>query len=120
MDFSLHRSSRREVFRKKGVLQNFAKFTGKQLCRSLHFLKKACNFVKNEIPKQMFSCKFCETSTNMYFYRTSLVAACYYIRLKSVMSLRDPDDYTTLSKLQNDSFWCQGLFKCFNGLKYRM
>ena len=31
------RSSRKEVFCKKGVLRNFAKFTGKHLCQSLFF-----------------------------------------------------------------------------------
>ena len=31
------RSSRPEVFGKRGVLRNFAKFTGKHLCRSLFF-----------------------------------------------------------------------------------
>ena len=30
-------SSRLEVFCKKGVLRNFAKFTGKHLCQSLFF-----------------------------------------------------------------------------------
>ena len=34
------RSSRHEVLCKKGVLRNFAKFTGKHLCQSL-FLNKA-------------------------------------------------------------------------------
>ena len=35
------RSSRPEVFCKKGVLSNFAKFTGKHLCQSLYFNKVA-------------------------------------------------------------------------------
>ena len=35
------RSSRTEVFCKKGVLRNFAKFTGKHLCQSLFFNKVA-------------------------------------------------------------------------------
>ena len=35
----IHRSSRPEVFCKKGVPRTFAKFTGKQLCQSL-FLNK--------------------------------------------------------------------------------
>ena len=35
------RSSRPEVFCKKGVLVNFAKFTGKYLCQSLFFNKVA-------------------------------------------------------------------------------
>ena len=33
------RSSHLEVFCKKGVLKNFAKFTGKQLCQSLFLLE---------------------------------------------------------------------------------
>ena len=36
-----YRSSRPEVFCKKGVLWNFAKFTGKQPCQSLFFNKVA-------------------------------------------------------------------------------
>ena len=36
------RSSRPEVFCKKGVLRNFIKFTGKYLCQSLFFNKVAC------------------------------------------------------------------------------
>ena len=36
-----YRSSRLEVFCKKGVLRNFTKFTGKRLCQSLIFNKVA-------------------------------------------------------------------------------
>ena len=36
-----HRSSRPEMFCKKGVLRNFAKFTGKHLCQSLFSNKVA-------------------------------------------------------------------------------
>ena len=36
-----YRSSRPEVFCKKGVLRNFTKFTGKRLCQSLFFNKVA-------------------------------------------------------------------------------
>ena len=36
-----YRSRRPEVFCKKGVLKNFTKFTGKQLCQSLFFNKVA-------------------------------------------------------------------------------
>ena len=35
--FQIFRSSHPEVFCEKGVLRNFAKFTGKQLCQSLFF-----------------------------------------------------------------------------------
>ena len=43
---TIFRSSRPGVFCKKGVLRNFAKFTGKHLCQSLFFNKvagAACN-----------------------------------------------------------------------------
>ena len=57
-----NRSSLPEVFCKKGVLRNFAKFTGKHLCQSLF-----CQSV--------FSCEFCEISKNTFSQRTPLVAA---------------------------------------------
>ena len=48
-----YRSSRLEVFCKKGVLRNFTKFTGKRLCQSLIFNKVAglrpANLVKKRI-----------------------------------------------------------------------
>ena len=75
------RSIRPEVFCRKGVLRNFAKFTGKHLRQSLLFNKvaglrpKACNFIKKEILEQVLSCEFCGISKNTFFYRTPLVAA---------------------------------------------
>ena len=63
------RSSRPEVFCKKGVLRNFAKVTGKHLCQSLFFNKVA------GLRPQVFSCDFCEISKNTFCYRTPLVAA---------------------------------------------
>ena len=54
--FLKYRSSRPEVFCKKGVLKNFIKFTGKHLA-------------------QVFSCEFCEIFKSTYYYRTPLVAA---------------------------------------------
>ena len=39
--FSWERSSRLEVFCRKGILRNFSKFTGKHLCQSLFFNKVA-------------------------------------------------------------------------------
>ena len=41
----IFRRSRRDVFFKKGVLENFAKFKGKHLCQSLFFNKVACKGV---------------------------------------------------------------------------
>ena len=54
----------------RGVLRNFAKFTGKHLCQSLFFNKvagAACNFIKKETLTQVFSCEFCEISKNTFF-----------------------------------------------------
>ena len=61
------RSSRPEVFSKKGVLRNFTKFTGKHLCQSLFF--------KKETLAHVFSCEFWEISKNTFLHRTPLVAA---------------------------------------------
>ena len=61
----------------KGVLRNFAKFTGKHLRQSL-FFNKVCffiNFIKKETLAQSFSCEICEISKNTFYYRTPLVAA---------------------------------------------
>ena len=40
-----HRHSRREVFCEKGVLRNFAKFTGKHLCQSFFKKRDSCTGV---------------------------------------------------------------------------
>ena len=73
------RSSRPEVFYKKGVVKNFAKFTGKHLCQSLFFNKVAglnpATLLKKETLEQVFSCEFCEISQNIFSYRTPLVTA---------------------------------------------
>ena len=64
-----YRSSRPDVFCKKGVLRNFGKFTGKLLCKSLNFNKVAgltCNFIKIETLAQEFSCEFSEISQNTF------------------------------------------------------
>ena len=64
-----------EVFCKKGVLRNLAKFTGKHLCQSLFFNKVAGNFLKNETLAQLFSCEFSKIFENIFFsYRTPPVA----------------------------------------------
>ena len=73
-----NRSTRPEVFCKKSILGNFAKFTGKQLCQSLFFNKvagQACNFIKKETLAQAFSFEFCEISKNTFSYRTPPAAA---------------------------------------------
>ena len=70
----------------KGVLRNFAKFTGKHLCQSL-FL--SLNFIKKETLAQVFSCEFSEISKNTFFYRTPLVAASVNFLTKYLYSLKN-------------------------------
>ena len=75
---SVLRSSHPDVFCEKGVLRNFAEFTGKHLCQSLFFNKVAggaWNFIKKETLAQVFSCEFRDITKNTFFYRTRLVAA---------------------------------------------
>ena len=56
-----------EVFYKKGVLKNLAKFTGKKLCQSLFLIKLQDNFIKKETLAQGFSCEFYEIFKNTFF-----------------------------------------------------
>ena len=59
-----------EVLCKKGVLRNFTKFTGKNLCLSLFFNKVAdlrpATLLKKRLA-QAFSCEFCEICKNTLF-----------------------------------------------------
>ena len=75
--FLTSRSSCPEVFYKKGVLRNFAKFTGKHLCQSLFFNNVAglrpATLLKNETVAQVFSFEFCKISKT-FSYRTPPVA----------------------------------------------
>ena len=69
-----------EVFYKKGVLRNFAKFTGKHLCQRVFFNKvaglrpQAFKFIKKDSLAKVFSSEFCEFSKNIFFKRTPPVA----------------------------------------------
>ena len=57
----IFRSSRSDVFCKKGVLRNFAKFVGKHLCRSLYFNKVADpTLLKQRLWHRYFSVTFAQ------------------------------------------------------------
>ena len=64
--FRQSRSSQRRCSVRKVVLRNFAKFTGEHLRQSLLF-NKVAGLIKKETPAQVFSCEFCEISTNTFF-----------------------------------------------------
>ena len=57
----------------KGVLRNFAKFTGKHLYRRLFFNKvaglRAASLLKKETLAQVFFCEFCEISKSTFYYK---------------------------------------------------
>ena len=76
------RSSHLEVFCEKGVLENLAKFTGKELRQSLFFIKK-------KTLAQVFSFEFCEISKSTFSYRTPPVATselCFLSKLLKTLS----------------------------------
>ena len=67
------KSSCTEVFCKRGVLRDFAKFTEKQLCQSL-FINKVTDqgwqLYSKRDPGTGVSCEFCKTSKNTFSYRS--------------------------------------------------
>ena len=69
-----NRSGLPKVFFKKGFLKNFAKFTGKHLCRSLHKVAdlRLATLLKKETPTQVLSCEFCKIFKNSLAYRAHL------------------------------------------------
>ena len=69
--FLFFRSSRPEVFCKKGALRNFAKFTGKHLCQSLIFNKicwlRIANLLKMRLLHRCFPVNFAEFLRTPFF-----------------------------------------------------
>ena len=74
---TIFRSSRPEVFCKKGVLKDFAKFTGKHLCQRLFF------------------CEFCEISKNNFFTEHLRWLLFYFCAL--------PKEYRVARKCKNEA-----------------
>ena len=79
LNLLLHfRSSHQRCSVRKGVLRNFAKFTGKHLCQSLFF-----NFIKKETLTQMFFCNFCEIFKNTFLTEPLRPTAAYFFKLQA-------------------------------------
>ena len=79
--YRIFRSSRPEVFCKKGVLKSFAKFTEKLLCKSL-FLNKVADqwpatLFKKGLWNRCFPVDFAKF-LRLFFFRTPLMAASEY------------------------------------------
>ena len=84
-----NRSNRPEVFCKKGVLRNFAKFTGKHLCQSL-FFNRPTALLKKRLWHRCFPMNFAKFLTALLFHRTPLVAASGVFRRLGVSKKRSP------------------------------
>ena len=65
-----------EMLCEKGVLRNFAKFTGKHLCQSFFFNKVAALSSR----AQVFCCEFFEISKETFSERTPLMATSDFWR----------------------------------------
>ena len=79
----IYRSCHRRCFVKKGVLRNFAKFTGKHMWQSLFFSKVAGrNFIKKETLAQVFSCEFCKISKSTFSTEHLQTTASSYTSVK--------------------------------------
>ena len=116
-----HRSSRSEVFCKKDVPSNFAKFT-KSICArvsfSIRLQAKANNFIKKETLAQIFSCEFCEILKNIFSYRTPPVTASErdWFYQSSFWRLHIPRMFTKLNMNDNKRKIRLGkkkMLKCF-------
>ena len=74
---------------RKGVLRNFAKFIGINLCQSLFFNKVAgLNLIKKETLLLVFSSEFCEISKNTFLtehLRATTFWECFFLWVSSTL-----------------------------------
>ena len=77
LSFSLHHKQLSKMFCKKGVLRNFAKFTGKHLCQSLIFNKAGglefCEFFKNTFSTEHLQTTASVASFISFFIKTRIL-----------------------------------------------
>ena len=66
-----------DVFYKKGVLANFAKFTAK-ICARLKLQASDWNCVKKQTLTEEFSCELCEIFKNIFFTEQLWTTASRY------------------------------------------
>ena len=92
-NYKTSRSSHWMCSVRKGVLRNFAKFTGKHLGQNLFFNKVAClrpepyNFIKKEVLAQVLSFEFCEISKNTFSYRAHPVVASGSFVIRGILTV---------------------------------
>ena len=99
------------MFCKKGVLRNFAKFTGKHLCQRLLFNKVAGRACKS-LWHRCFPVNFAKLLRTPSFYRTPPVAACFHNNyFYSYSSL-----LIVAVKRKHQNFYKKGLLRYFASL----
>ena len=89
LEYHKRRSSHQRYAVRKGVLRNFAKFTGKHLRQSLYFNRvagHACNFIKIETLAQVLCCEFCKISKNTFFiehvWASASLSSCFWVNIE--------------------------------------
>ena len=111
LSFCTYRSSRQDVFCKKGVLKKFAKFTGKHRAR----------VSVPEALAQMFSCEFCKISKSTFFtkyldkvlYKTPPVAGSLHPNIQYKVSTNNHSRIERETHAFTDSF--RGFKQCLKG-----
>ena len=77
LNLQLPEAGTRGVLVKKGVLRNFAKFTGKHMFQKLFFYK-VVTLLKKKSGTGIFL-RICEISKNTFFYRTPPLTASEFL-----------------------------------------
>ena len=100
-----NRSTRPKVFCKKGVLKNFAKFTGKHMCQSLFFNKISLffNLFKKRPRNRGFPVNFVKF-LRRFFHRTPVVATSVVMKNWQLWS-------SFLLKWRLDEIWIVSFLK---------
>ena len=90
--FTKRRGRRSDVFCKKGVLKNFAKFTGKHLCQSLFFNKVTClllcNFIKKRLQHRCFPKNSANNSNDCFWKKLLHLVTCQTSKMKLLKRLK--------------------------------
>ena len=90
-----------QLYSKKRVLKNFAKFTGKHMCRTL-LLSKVCDLRPVTLAQGLLS-NFCKVLKNTYFLKHLRTAASLYCQAN-----------ITLRKICLSAIYCIANFIWFN------
>ena len=116
LNLKCFRSSHQRCSVRKGVLRNFAKFTGKQLCQSLFFNKvaglKPVTLLKKRFWHKCFPVNFAKFQEHP-FYRTPLGDCKISSNIHTCYAFQKPK--TNLKKFQNFILgvirtWCITMF----------